>query len=69
MAPTLRPQAAATLYLVIGIVGAFLILADVALIIVSPGMLAPYFTAFAGLCLVFVGVVSRRSIRQANRLT
>ena len=68
MAHTLRPETAATLYLVIGIVGAFLVLADVALVIVSPGMLAPYFTAFAGVCLVVVGVVSRRAIRRADRI-
>ncbi|AMM22792.1 hypothetical protein AX769_21895 (plasmid) [Frondihabitans sp. PAMC 28766] len=68
MALKMEPKTVARLYLVIGIVGVFLVVTDVALIIVSPGMLAPYFTAFAGLCFVFVAVVARRAIRKANRL-
>jgi hypothetical protein len=67
MALKMEPKAVARLYLVTGIVGAFLVLADVVLIVLSPGMLAPYFTAFGGLCLVFVAVVSRRAIRRARR--
>jgi hypothetical protein len=69
MALKMEPSTVARLYLVIGIVGVFLVVSDVVLIVLSPGMLAPYFTAFAGLCLVFVAVVARRAIRSADRLT
>jgi hypothetical protein len=62
----LSPTSAARLYLIVGIIGVFLVVADVVLIILSPGMIAPYFTTVAGLCFIFTGFIARRAIRKTN---
>ncbi|WP_129590549.1 hypothetical protein [Cryobacterium aureum] len=66
MTRRLNPAAAARVFLTIGIVGIFLVVADVLLIFFDPSRLAPYFTAVCGICLIVAGFVGHRAVRNTG---
>lgn len=57
----------AKLFLVIGIVGSLLIVADLVLLLFNPTNLVTYINLFVGLCLTFAGFGSVRALRKQER--
>lgn len=56
----------AKVFLVIGIVGIFLIIADLVLVILDPSMPGPYVTIVAGVCIAIAGFVGRRALAKSG---
>lgn len=57
----------AKLFLVIGIVGLLLIVADLVLLLFNPTNVGTYINLFVGLCLTFAGFGSVRALRKQER--
>ncbi|TFC33902.1 hypothetical protein E3O55_03285 [Cryobacterium sp. MDB1-18-2] len=66
MAQKLKSEAAAKLFLALGIVGILLVVASVVLIVLAPSMPAPYFTTVAGACIILAGFLGWRALRRAS---
>lgn len=66
MARKLKSEAAAKLFLAIGIAGILVGISSVVLIVLAPSMPAPYITTVAGGCLILAGFLGWRALRKVS---
>ncbi|SEO01734.1 hypothetical protein [Cryobacterium luteum] len=64
MTRKLKPEATAKLFLTIGIVGIFLVVASVVRIVLDPSRLVPYAIIVCGICLIGAGFVGHRAAKK-----
>ena len=66
MARKLKSEAAAKLFLAIGIAGILVGIGSVVLIVLDPSMPAPYLTTVAGGCNIISGFLGWRALRKVS---